>query len=783
MRDMKRFTAFILLIMMTFAAYAQRPKVAVVLCGGGAKGAAHIGVLKVLEEYDIPIDMIAGTSMGALIGGLYAVGHPVAEIDSLVTHQDWNYVMMGEPRREEISYEKKTDDAKYLIQIPFGIDLEEALSRLSKGGDSLKLNLPLPQRPSPGHDLFRFAPEGGAKGMLPLGLLAGQNVYNLISDLTVGYHDACDFSQLPTPFACVAVDLVSGKEVVFDKGILPVAMRASMSIPGVFAPVKTDNMVLVDGGLRNNYPVDVARAMGADIVIGVKLPSQNENANLDDVSGMLGKLLTVTMTVKTEDAIADTDILIQPPIDDYGTMSFDNDALRQLITNGENATRAIAPRLMELKKYLQEKEAEHAETFVGPMPAERKPVRATSLNDTITLASIRFVGINPKDEEYIRRRFNIREGDRISIQDIEAAASELYATKAYTSVVYSLGGQASPFDLTMTLVPNRNNRLGLGLRFDTEEISSLLLDVGFNENTLYGHRVSLSARLANYYQLGAGYSYLGPNMTRFDASYKFRHGGMPLAGDIGGRYASLDYLQNSFALALSTGHLRKLSVQAGLRGDIYYYRTDLALPQIPDTYSTDDGRSAFFGPFVKIGLDNLDNAWFPSRGLKFNADAAYISDLMSRGKYSPFVDAGASFKWAIPMGQKFTFSPFVRARVLLGDNIPVVMANCIGGAQPGRYTEYQMQFYGTTGLMAAEPLLAAAGADLRYNFYKSHYLMLGGNYAKNGRDLQDFMQDGGMTGIRLGYAYDFVLGPLEFDLNWNSATRRLGAYLSLGFWF
>ena len=209
-----------------FSAEAQRPKVALVLSGGGAKGAAHVGVLKVLEEYGIPVDMVAGTSMGALVGGLYAVGHTPAEMDSIITSQDWDYVITGNVRREEVSFEQKIEDAKYLIQIPFGIDWKAALARLPIE-DSLEREEPQPRPRQMAGDVFRLAPEGSAKGMLPMGLMAGQKVYSLLSDCTVGYHDECDFKTLPIPFACVATDLVSGKEVVFDRGILPMALRAS----------------------------------------------------------------------------------------------------------------------------------------------------------------------------------------------------------------------------------------------------------------------------------------------------------------------------------------------------------------------------------------------------------------------------------------------------------------------------------------------------------------------------------------------------------------------------
>ena len=783
---MKRIVTTVLISLITvFAGYAQRPKVAVVLSGGGAKGAAHVGVLRVLEEYGIPVDIVTGTSMGALIGGLYAVGNSVDELDSLLTTQDWNYVISGAAKRDDISFEHRTDRSKYLVQVPFGLDWSSALSHKSRNnvesGEGEGEGAGTGAQPPTIGSFINLAPEGQSKGIMPLSLMAGQNIYNLLSDCTVGYHDPCDFNTLPIPFACVAVDLVSGREVVLTNGRLPIALRASMAIPGVFAPVKTDNMVLVDGGVKNNFPVDVARQMGADIIIGVRFPSDGVAPDYNDIGNMLSRVAKVAMAVKTEEEIADTDILIVPEIGKFGTMSFDNASLRTLIDNGEAAARAAAPKLLELRDYLKKKEQEHADSFVGPMPAPNQATKATKLSDTITLASINFVGLNAKDVAYVTRNFPLKTDKKISISDIEDAANELYATKAYSSVVYSLGGDKSPFDLTMTMVPNRNNSLGLGLRFDTEEVSTILVGVGFNYNRLYGHRLALNARLANYYHFDIHYSYLGRSQGRFDAGYGLRHYGLSMLSDSGTK-STIDYLQNNFNLGFSTGRLRRGRVQFGLLGRVYYYRTPLDYPPVPSPYDVDENRVAFAGPYVSINMDHLDNVWFPKRGVKLTFDASFYSELKTGEVYKPILDAELSFKYVGSIG-RLAISPFIYSRVLVGNDIPVIMANSIGGNQAGRYTEHQIPFYGTTGCMIMEPMVAVAGLDLRYNIAKSHYLMLSGNFAKDGHDPGSFIDSRLASGVRLGYAYDFVAGPLEFNLNWNNRTGRVGAYLSFGYWF
>ena len=209
-----------------------RPKIAVALQGGGAKGLAHIGVLQWLEDHHIPVDYVAGTSMGGLVGGLYATGHSPAEIKRIVTDISWPEVLSGKTPYSDLSFRRKED----LRAFPNGLEL------------GLKQGL-----------------------QAPGGLVSGHEVRLVIDSNVLPYSDGRSFDKLPIPFRCVATDLISGKSVVFHGGSLADALRATMSIPGVFSPVKEDGKILADGGLLNNLPTDVAKQMGADIVIGVHL--------------------------------------------------------------------------------------------------------------------------------------------------------------------------------------------------------------------------------------------------------------------------------------------------------------------------------------------------------------------------------------------------------------------------------------------------------------------------------------------------------------------------------
>ena len=231
----------------------KRKKVGVVLSGGGAKGMAHIGALKVIEDAGIPIDYIVGTSMGAIIGGLYSIGYTPQQLDSMVRKQNWQFLLSDHIERREMNLMEREAEETYVISVPFS---KNAIKEVTGG------------------------------------LIKGHNIDNLFSELTLGYHDSISFDSLPIPFACVSENLVLGEEYVFREGILSTAMRASMAIPGVFTPVRLNDMVLIDGGVVNNYPVDVARQMGADVIIGVDVQSElRPGEELNNTGTILAQLV------------------------------------------------------------------------------------------------------------------------------------------------------------------------------------------------------------------------------------------------------------------------------------------------------------------------------------------------------------------------------------------------------------------------------------------------------------------------------------------------------------
>ena len=360
----------------TTAQPGPRKKVGVVLSGGGAKGMAHIGALKVIEEAGIPIDYVVGTSMGSIIGGLYSIGYTPEQMDSMVRRQDWSFLLSDKIPRSEQNMAEREASEKYVFSLPFGKN---------------------------------------AKTQAVGGLIKGQNLANLFSELTVGYHDSIDFNKLPIPFACVSENIVNGNEVNFHKGVLATAMRASMAIPGVFTPVRLDSMVLVDGGVVNNYPVNVARAMGADIIIGVDVQNDLKPANeLNSTGSILGQLINLMGLELYKKNLKETDTYIKVDVEGYSAASFTPSAVDTLIRRGEEAALAQKNSLIKLKQELG------LDSTYMPKPLPSYPY---SPNRKVYIKEITFDGLDEKDKRWLLKRCDLKEDSEISLRRIEEANS------------------------------------------------------------------------------------------------------------------------------------------------------------------------------------------------------------------------------------------------------------------------------------------------------------------------------------------------------------------------
>lgn len=348
---------------------ADRPRVGLVLGGGGARGAAHIGVLRELERHRVPIDAIAGTSMGAIIGGLYASGVSSDELAELLVTVDWSDLLRDKPARQDLSFRRKEDDARYLLDLELG---------LKRG---------------------RLA--------WPSGLISGQKLFFMLQSLTLGVAEVEEFDALPIPFRAIATDVNSGEMVVLQSGNVATAMRASMAIPSVFSAVELDDRLLVDGGLVNNVPVDVVRRMGADIVIAVDLGAPLEEREVGSFLQIYQQTMRMLTRRNMEPQLAAADLVLVPAVSGYGTLQFKE--IEEIIRLGAEETRA---RARELERFSLPQE-----DFDRRVAARRLPHRPAP-----RVGAVRFEGNQRVDDRIIQNQLRLRPGEPL---ELEALADDL----------------------------------------------------------------------------------------------------------------------------------------------------------------------------------------------------------------------------------------------------------------------------------------------------------------------------------------------------------------------
>ena len=748
----------------------QRPTVGLVLSGGGAKGAAQVGALMYLEELGVPVDLVCGTSIGGLLGGLYAVGYNASELRELFQNQDWNRLLTDAVDQKYIPYATKMYNAKYLLTVPF----RNALDILVRAGKD-------------SHELSEEYRKQSLASSLPSGYAFGFNVNNQISSLTVGYQDSLSFRDLPIPFVCVASDMISCKAKNFGCGSLNTAMRSTMSIPGLFDPVRTEGMVLVDGGTRNNFPADVARAMGADIVIGIELsdlmPGFDEVNNIADILSQMISMLGTDAYNKNKGM---PDVFIKPRLDEFNMLSFNSEAVDTMIARGYEAAKARTEDILNVKSRL----GEAGQNYRSPKATDisKQPVR---------IASIEFEGISDKESQMLSRMLTFKAGDLVDKAMMDEVMSRFQATGDFASLTYSLLGSEEPYRLVFDCVTAPANSVGLGFRIDSEEWASLLLNLGINTNSLMGSRANLTAKLGQNIKFNAHYSLdLAELPTiNFEASIARYSGNLATSSD---RFKyGVSYWTHKELLYLTDVRLTKVNFKTGFKNQ--YNNVD------PNTFlgsiiAEESSRDMLVGNYVGIFAQGeyytFDDYYYPSKGVNMRVSANYDFAKTNAAGFEPVLMLGLDWKHVFRISDAVALIPDVHLRNIftsaerLGSDghiykdISILHTNMVGGTIDKRYTEGQVPFFGINNLVPCDEHMAVASLELRVNpFNKLYFSALAGLVESNdtfSEMFSGFTPDFYAFGLQAGY--NTPLGPLKFDLHWNQ-VHKFGVYFSFGYDF
>ncbi|WP_107850770.1 patatin-like phospholipase family protein [Oceanimonas marisflavi] len=573
--------AFILLLtlLLSLPVLAERPRVALVLSGGGAKGAAHVGVIRVLEQHRIPVDIVTGTSMGAYVAGMYALGLDAGELEQQLLALDWNQGYQDKVGRDELSLRRKRQNDEFLLRTDIGIDEKWQLS-------------------------------------LPGGFFQGQALGALLRRSTLTIPRLKNFDHLPIPYRAVATDMETMTPVVLKKGHLATAMQASMSVPGVLQPVALNGRLLADGGVVNNLPVDVARELGAEVVIAVDIgDAMLPREQLDSALAMVTQLtnyLTRAGTERQTALLTDKDVLLAPNIAGIGVGDFGR--MPEAIERGEAAARLILPKLQALAL----SEQDYADY------RHRKLDRRARLqrSDAVFLDRVEVEGNASLSEAVIRDVLGLNPGQFHQTEELERGVRRLYALDAFEQVSYRIEEQDDEQVLT---VHTREKGWGPGfvdLKFALEDdfTSRTNFEIGAqfrrtNINILGGEwlaEVTLGSnkRLASEYYtpLDTDYDFFWKARGEYDKRRRtfFVEPGEESFEQFG-RLTTLDFDyatwrgQSELGYNLNPWSELALGVQ-GLTGSIDARNLDGSL----DVTS--------IGPYLRFSHDTLDNVFFPTHG-------------------------------------------------------------------------------------------------------------------------------------------------------------------------
>ena len=725
-------------LLLPFSLYSQeqRKKVGVVLSGGGAKGMAHIKALKVIEEAGIPIDYIAGTSMGAIVGGLYAIGYTPEQLDSMVRKQNWTFLLSDRIKRSAMSLTDRERSEKFIVSIPFTKSPKDAAS------------------------------SGG--------IIKGQNLANLFSDLTMGYHDSINFDKLPIPFACVAANVVNGEQIIFHNGILSTAMRASMAIPGVFTPVRQDSMVLVDGGIVNNYPADVVKAMGADVIIGVDVQNALKKADkLNSAPDILGQIVDITCQSNHEKNVDLTDTYIRVNVDGYSSASFTPAAIDTLMRRGEEAAKAQWNSLLALKKKIG-----ISDNYV---PKRHGPYSSLSNVRTIYVTDISFSGVEADDKKWLMKKCNLKENSNITTQQIEQALYQLRGSQSYSSASYTLTDTPEGYHLNFLLQAKYEKRINLGIRFDSEEIASLLINGTADLKTHIPSRLSLTGRLGKQYAARIDYTLEPMQQRNFNFSYMFQYNDINIYEE-GERAYNTTYKYHLAEFGFSDVWYKNFHFGLGFRFEYYKYKDFLF--KKPEFIGLDVESEHFLSYFAQVHYNTYDKGYFPSKGSDFKAAYSLYTDNMAQyNEQAPFSALSASWASVIPATRRFSIIPSIYGRVLIGKGIPYPLKNAIGGEVYGFYIPQQLPFAGVTNMELMENSIIITSLKFRQRMGSIHYLTLTGNYGLTDSHFFEILKGKQLFGISAGYGMDSVFGPLEISLGYSNQTDKGSCFVNLGYYF
>ncbi len=723
-------------------------KVGLVLSGGGAKGMAHIGALKVIEEAGVRIDYIGGTSMGAIVGGLYASGYTTDQLDSIFRNTDYDQIIQDDlPRSAKTFYEKEASE-RYALTLPFS----------------------------------KF------KVSIPAAFSGGQNIYNELVRVLYHVKDVRDFKQLPIPFFCIATDVETGEELLLDRGYLPEAIMASGTLPSLFEPMEVDGRLLIDGGVLNNYPVDEVRAMGADLVIGVDVQhGLRDRESLKSATEILLQINNYRTVGQMKEKSAKTDIYIKPEMEDYSVIDFE--MKDSIIQEGTRAARKQWEALLQV-------------AAKQGYPAGRPSIGAQE--DSLLINRLLIEGNNSHSRGYVKGKLRFDLDERITFEKLRQGISNLSATGNFNTIRYELVSNGIGEDLILKLSENPvRTYIRVGAHYDDLYKSAALINFTHKHLLTSDDVVSLDLILGDHIRYNARYyidkgSYwsFGVN-SRFNSfdeeiNYNLIQQNFQTRADPNLNSITLDVTDFTNQVYAQTVLREEFKFELGIEHKLLKYSTSTVNDLIEGSDFQVSGErttfenSNYFSTYGTLTLDTYNNRYFPSRGLYFDGDFhLYLFSSDFNDNFKEFSIGKARMGAAFPLVGNLSLNLETEGGFKLGTSGVTSLDFVLGGYGSIMINNF-VHFIGYDFLSLPGNSYVKAYGRLDWEFAQKHHFMFSANIANVEDDLfrtGEWFTPPDFTGYGLGYGWDSFFGPVEVLYSWTPEGGNNAIFFSIGYWF
>lgn len=711
----------------------KRPKIGLVLSGGGAKGFAHIGVLKVLEEAGVKIDYIGGTSMGAVVGGLYASGYNAQQIDSIFHNTNFDELLKDYIPRTSKSFYEKRNDEMYAITLP--------VTKFSIG--------------------------------IPIALSKGMYNYNLLTKLTSNVRNIRDFNKLPIPFVCIATDIENGKEVVLKNGYLPQALLASSAFPTLFSPLELNGKILIDGGVSNNYPIEEVRKMGADIIIGVDVQDDLKDRNsLKEATRILVQISNLQMIESMKGKIQQTDIYIKPDISKFSVISFDQG--KEIIKKGEEAAFSVYE---EIKKY-----------------GDKENYQLNHLkqnSEEITINKISINSLKNYTRAYVIGKLGFKQDQTVSYDQLSSGIDKLNATQNFSALTYTIGKLKQDEELKLDLVEsNTKSFLKFGLHYDGLYKSAILLNFTQKKSLFKNDVLSLDVGLGDNvryntdYYIDNGFYFSFGFKSRFNQFNRnvftdFSNG--ELFNQLNISSLNIDFQDFTNQAYIQTIFAQKFLIGSGL--ELKHLKIDSKTLEQADQRFDDSYYTSVFG-YLKY--DSFDNKYFPKKGWFFQGDLqSYLSSSDYTNQFHPFSILKGDFQFTRTFYKKFNLKVQTEAGMAIGEKSVSFLDFAFGGYGFNTINNFK-HFYGYDFLSFSSDSYIKSTATVDVEIYKKNHINFSANFANAENKLfstGNWFSTPSYSGYAVGYALETIVGPIEFKYSWSPELPKGYFWANIGFWF